>query len=119
MNEFDISDLIYDPIPLFPEPLSLSNEDLVKISQSLEQLTIDVNTNSIKLELETLKRQRLCRSLKQAKAEILVLNQALTQQNYEYATLKEQVATLSNTLFSELAALRKALIVAWDESITY
>jgi len=105
MNEFDVDDMLSEPIPLFPEPPSLPTVDVVQISQRLEQLTIEINTFNIKLELETLKRQRLRRSLKQAKTEILVLNQALTQQNYENDALKEQMATLSNTIFSELACL--------------
>ena len=74
MNEFDVDDMLSEPIPLFPEPPSLPTVDVVQISQRLEQLTIEINTFNIKLELETLKRQRLRRSLKQAKAEILVLN---------------------------------------------
>ena len=93
--------------PFFPEPLSLPNDDLVLISQRPEQLTVDVNTHSIRLELESLKRQRLRRSLKQAKAKIIILNQTLTQQNHENATLREQMAMLSSTLFSELACLTK------------
>ena len=89
MNEFDINDLLNESVPLFPEPLSFPTEDLVQISQRLEQLTVEVNTHNIKLELETLKRQRLRRSLEQAKAEIFVLNQALTQQQNDDTTLRE------------------------------
>jgi len=99
LNNFDISDLINEP--LLPEPLSLPN-----VYKSASRV-IDrwCQYHSIRLELESLKRQRLCRSLKQAKAEIFILNQTLTQQNHENVTLKEQITTLSSTLFSELACL--------------
>jgi len=96
INEFDITDLLKESVPLFPEPISFPAEDLVQINQRLEQLTVEVNTHHIKLELET---------LKQAKAEIYVLNQALTQQQNDNITLREQMATLSNIIFSELDCL--------------
>ena len=64
-----------------------------------------MNAFSIKLELETLKRQCLRRSLKQSNSEILALKQALTQQNYDNIALREQMAMLSNTVFSKLACL--------------
>ena len=103
LNSFDMNDLLNQP--LFPEPVSFPNTDLIFINQRLEQLSIEINTQNIRLELESLKRQRLRRSLKQAKAEITTLNQMLTQMNHEHVTLKDQFATLSNTLFSELACL--------------
>ena len=57
MSDFNLNDILNDSIPLFPEPLSLPSEDLIQLSQRLDQLTIDVNTQNIRAELETLKRQ--------------------------------------------------------------
>ena len=105
MTDFNIDEFLNEPFPLFPQPLPLPVEDMVQLSQRLEQLSIEMNTVNIKLELETLKRQRLRKSLKQSKTEILVLNQALTQQNYKNIALREQMATLSSTVFSEIACL--------------
>ena len=51
LNNFDISDLINEPP--FPETLSLPNDDLMFINQRLEKLTVDINTHSIRLELES------------------------------------------------------------------
>ena len=76
-NTFDMNKLLNDP--LFPEPVSYPNNDLIFINQRLEQLSVEVNTQNIKLELETIKRQRLRRSLKQAKTEIVTLSQLLAQ----------------------------------------
>jgi len=103
LNSFDMNELLNDP--LFPEPVPFPNTDLIFINQRLEQLSVEVNTQNIRLELETLKRQRLRRSLKQTKTEIITLNQLLIQQTQEQAILREQLATLSDTLFSELACL--------------
>ena len=65
LNNFDMDELLNDP--LFPEPVLFPNTDLISISQRLEQLSVEVNTQNIRLKLESLKRQRLRRSLKQAK----------------------------------------------------
>ena len=73
LNNFDMDELLNDP--LFLEPVLFLNTNLIFISQRLEQLSVEVNTQNIKLELESLKRQRLRRSLKQAKTEITTLNQ--------------------------------------------
>jgi len=105
MNEFNLNDLLNDSVPLFPEPLSFPTEDLIQLSQRLEQLTVKVKTQNIIIELETLKRQRLRRSFKQIKSEVFTLNQTIVQQQNENAMLREQLATLNTTIFSELACL--------------
>ena len=77
-DSFDINNLLDDPMLL--EPVLFPHDDLVLISQRLEQLSIDVNTQSIKLEVETLKRRRLRRSLNQVKSDIASLSQVLACQ---------------------------------------
>jgi len=105
MSDFNWNDLLNDSVPLFPEPLSLPSEDLIQLSQRLDQLTIDVNTQNIRAELETFKRQQLRRTVKQIKAEVSTLNQIINQQQTENNILREQIATLNITIFSELACL--------------
>ena len=75
------------------------------ISQRLEQLTIDVNTQNIKLEVETLKRRRLRRSLNQVKNDITSLSQLLAYQTQEQAVLRNEIEILSASINSELACL--------------
>ena len=105
MTSFNFDDFLNEPFPLFPEPLPTPVEDIVQLSQRLEQLTVEVNTMNIKLELETIKRQRLRKSLKQSNAEILALKHELTQQNHDNITLREQMVMLSQTVFSEIVCL--------------
>ena len=100
---FDINELLNDP--MLPDPVPYPQNDLVFINQRLEQLSVEVNTQNIKLELEIIKRQRLRRSMKQIKSEIAALSQLLAQQSQEQAILRDQIATLSETIFSELACL--------------
>jgi len=77
----------------------------VQLSQRLDQLSIEVNTINIKLELETIKKRRLRKSLKQSNAEILALKNELTRRNQDNITLNEQIAMMSQTVFSEIACL--------------
>ena len=109
MSDFNLKDLLNDSVSLFPEPLSLPSEDLIQLSQRLKQLTIDVNTQNIKVELETLKRQRLRLSIRQIKAEVSILNETIIQQQTENTMLREQLATLNTTIFSELACLTQRI----------
>ena len=105
MTSFNFDDFLNEPFPLFPEPLQTPVEDIVQLSQRLEQLTVEVNTMNIKLELETIKRQRLRKSLRQSNAEILAIKHELTQRNQDNITVNEQIVMMSQTVFSEIACL--------------
>jgi len=105
MSLFNFDDLLNDPFPIFPEPLPTPVEDVVYLSQRLDQLSIEINTTHIKLELETLKRRRLHKSLKQANNEILALKNELIQRNQDNIALNEHLALMSQTIFSEIACL--------------
>jgi len=105
MSLFNFDDLLNDSFPNFPEPLSTPAEDVVHLSQRLDQLSIEMNTTNIKLELETLKRRRLHKSLKQANNEILILKNELIQRRQDDIALNEHLALMSQTIFSEIACL--------------
>ena len=107
MNDFNLNDLLNDSITLFLEPLPLPSEDSIQLSQRLDQLTIDVNTQNLRVELETLKRQQLRQTVKQLNAEVTTFNQIASQQQTENNMLREHIAALSTTIFSELADLTK------------
>ena len=51
---FDVNELLNDP--MFPDPVPYPNNDLIFINQRLEQLSVEINTQNIKLELEIIKR---------------------------------------------------------------
>ena len=105
IDNLEMNNLITESLPFFPEALIPSTDDVMFLSKRVDQLTIDVNTQNLKIELEKLKRCKLGNSLKQLRTEVISLWQVIVQQQAENNILKEQVATLSNTLFSELACL--------------
>jgi len=105
MTLFNFDDILNEPFPLFPEPIPTPVEDIVQLCQRLEMLTVKVNTMNIKLELETIKRQRLRKSLRQSNAEILAIKHELTQRNQDNITVNEQIVMMSQTVFREIACL--------------
>ena len=105
MTSFNFDDLLNESFPIFPEPLPTPVEDIVQLSQRLDQLSIEVNTMTIKLELEKIKRRRLRKSLKQSNDEILALKNELIRRNQDNIALNEQLALMSQTVFSEIACL--------------
>jgi len=105
MASFNFDDLLNDPFPIFPEPLPTPIEDIVHLSQRLDQLSIETNTVNIKLELEKIKRRRLRKSLRQANDEILALKNELIRCNQDNIALNEHLASMSQTIFSEIACL--------------
>ena len=105
MNEFDLDELLNESHPISPVPISPSNDDIMNLSKRLDHLTIDMNTQNLTIELEKMKRCRLRRSYKQLKSEILSLRQTTTQLQADNDLLREQISTLSSTLFGEIACL--------------
>ena len=87
MNEFDLNNLINDFTQFFPEILLPSTEDVMCLSKKIDQLTIDVNTQNLKIELETLKRRKLRSSIKQVKSEVLSLKTFCITLKYMYIYL--------------------------------
>jgi len=105
MNEFELDELLSEFHPIFPVPISPSNDDIMNLSKRLDHLTIDINTQNLTIELEKMKRRKLRQSVRQLKSEILSLKQTTTQLRADNDLLREQVSTLSSTLFSEIACL--------------
>jgi len=105
MSDFNLDELLIDPQPFFPVTLSLSAVDVMNLSKRIDQLTIEVNTQNLTIEIEQMKRRRLRRSFKLLKSEVLSLKQTTVQIQADNNVLKEQISTLSTTLFSEIACL--------------
>jgi len=78
INNVDLDNLINDSLPLFPEALLPSTEDIMLLSRKIDRLTIDVNTHNLRIELEKMKRCKLGSSLRQLKSEVLSLKQLIT-----------------------------------------
>ena len=72
-------DNLTECLPFFPEALFPSTDDIMFLSKRFDQLTIDVNTQNLRIEVEKLKRRRLGRLMRQLKGEVLSLRQIVDQ----------------------------------------
>ena len=59
--------LLIEPLPFFPADLFPSSDDVLALSKEVEQLSLDVNTRSLKIKVGKLKRQKLGNTLRQMK----------------------------------------------------
>jgi len=65
----DDANLLNEPLPFFPADLYLSTDDVLTLSKQVGQLNLDLNTQSLKIDVEKLKRQKLGNTLRQMKRE--------------------------------------------------
>ena len=63
-DNLDMGNLITESLTFFPEALFPSTDDVMFLSKRIDQLTIYVNTQNLRIEVEKLKRRRLGRSIK-------------------------------------------------------
>ena len=71
MSDFNLDELLIESQPIFPVTVSPSAEDIMNLSKRLDQLTIEVNTQNLTIEIERMKRRRLKRSFRLLKSEVL------------------------------------------------
>jgi len=77
----------------------------MNLSKQIDQLTVEVNTQNLTIEIERMKRRKLRRSFRLLKSEVFSLRQTTIQIQTDNNVLKEQISILSTTLFSEIACL--------------
>ena len=97
-NNFDFSN---EGFPILPETLSLNPPDLLSppndiaaLTSQIEKLSIDINTQSLRVEIERAKQQRLSSSLKRIKRDLVSPSQESTQLRYELDALKRFVGEM-------------------------
>ena len=93
LNEFRFDD--------FTTPLFQS--DIVEINRKIEQLTIDLNTQGLRLEIERVKRQRLQTSLRQIKHDLTLPCPELMTLRDELIQMRDYQNTLNYQLDNENA----------------
>ena len=90
-----------ESLPLIPVDFCPSTDDMTFLNNKIEQLTVDVNTQNLKIELEWLKRRKLGSTVRRLKSDLLSLRQTVEQVQAENNMMREQIAALSNTFFSK------------------
>jgi len=93
LNEFRLDD--------FATPLFQS--DIIEINRKIEQLTIDLNTQGLRLEIERVKRQRLQTSLRQIKHDMALPCPELLALKNELIQMRDYQNTLNYQLDNENA----------------
>ena len=109
----DLDKLMNESLPFIPVDLFPSTDDMTFLNNKIEQLTVDVNTQNLKIELGRLKRRKLGSTVWQLKGDLLSLRQTVEQVQAENNLMKEQIATLSNAFFRThccLSRLHQVLI---------
>ena len=101
----DFDGLMSESLPLIPVDLFPSTDDMILLNNKIDQLTVDVNTQSLRIELEKLKRQKLGDTVRRLKSDLLSLRQTVEQIQAENKIIREQLSALSNTFFSEMACM--------------
>jgi len=101
----DFDGLMNESLPFIPVDLFPSTDDMIILSNNIAQLTVDVNTQNLKIELEKLKRQKLGATIRRLKSDLLSLHQTVEQVQIDNKIIKEQLSALSNTMFSEMACM--------------
>ena len=59
----------FEPIDLFP-----THQDLIKLSNQIDKLTIDVNTQNLRVEIEKAKMQKMKVIMRQIRSEKILPN---------------------------------------------
>ena len=106
LNEFLLND---QEVPLFPgifpvEPFNLTHSfsDITTLNSQLENLSIEVHTKSIWIEVERVKHQKMHSSLKQLKREIVSPHLILIQLRQETSSVQDNQNASSLYLEGEL-----------------
>ena len=75
------------------------------LTTQVEQLNIDIHTQSLRVEVERVKRQKLRATLKRVSREVIPSNHILFQVRHDMAIMQEQVITIRCLYESEIARL--------------
>ena len=102
----DITDLLKEPFPFNPMDSFPASDDIITLSKHVENLSLDVNTQSLKLKLEKMRRQKLGVTLKWVKHDSILVHRLVTQLQQDNDILKERFNASDNIHYSETARLR-------------
>ena len=92
---------IYPQMEWFPAP-----NDIITLSKQIENLSLNVNTQGLKLELEKMRRPKLGATLKRVKQDSIPLHRMVTQLQRDNGILRKQFSASDNIHYSETARLR-------------
>ena len=93
LNELEFP-LFPETFPADPPDLLLPPNEIVSLTAQVERMNIDIHTQSLRIEVERVKKQKLRARLKRIKREDLPTNRILSQVRHDMAVMQEQVSTI-------------------------
>ena len=66
-------------------------EDTLSLNRQIEQLSVDLNTQHLQIEVEKLKRQKLKTTIKRVRQESVPIHQVVAQLQSNNAVMREQL----------------------------
>ena len=111
----NVNDVLNYPeeCPFLPEislfdttDLFLSVDTVNALSKKVEQLSLDVTTHELKIDIEKLKRKRLGTNLKRTHQSTMPVYDVIKQLQNDCNVMKEQLGAFQNVYTSEIAHLR-------------
>ena len=80
-----------DIFPLNPPDLLPPSNEIALLNTELEKLSLDVHTQSLRVKIEKVKRQKLRSKLKRVRQDMIPQNRILTQVHRDFNTLRENM----------------------------
>ena len=97
-------DLLFDDLLRVNESMMpLVHPDVVELGRKLDSLTIEVNTQGLRLEIEKVKRQRLQASIRQVKRELVTMSAEINEIRNELKHFKDSQNAINYQLDGENA----------------
>ena len=110
------NDLIYSDVPA----LAITHPDIATLNRRLDQISLDTNTQSLHIDVEKAKRQRLSETVRRVRQntlrlcpDVISLKQDVTtireEQNAVNYYLEAEIASMSATTFRSLSRIHHIL----------
>ena len=103
INDFNELPLFPEVVPLGPPNLYSVPDEVASLSSQLEQLSIDVHTQSLRVAIEIAKRQRLGTMMRKIKRDIISPKQLSSQIQYDNNNLHMRLTDLQQEYNHKLA----------------
>ena len=98
--------LFPEPFPIDPPNFLTPFNEIISLIKQVESLSIDIHTQSLPIEVEWVKRQKLSSTLKRVKREIILSHHLLTQAQYDITMHCKELQDLKIKHEDEVARLR-------------
>ena len=86
------------PVPVIP------NADIVTLNQRFDQLSLDTNTQSLRIEIEKVKRQKLSATIRRLRQDLLSPHPEIARLRQDVDTMRNEQNSINYYLEAEIAS---------------